>query len=181
MSIFATFSLTPLMALLSAGSLLLAASDGDVAMDGTIEVPASLNPDKLSVLRVMLGRGVQVYACARTPVGTTGWVFDAPDALLFDSQSKPVGKHYAGPTWEDLDGGKVVGAVSASIPASVDKAIPWLLLDIKSREGSGAFTQARAIVRMETTGGIAPGDGCDEARTGQEARVSYTAIYVFLK
>jgi hypothetical protein len=50
-----------------------------------------------------------------------------------------------------------------------------------AREGSGAFTQARAIVRMGTTGGTAPGDGCDETRTGQELRVPYTAIYVFLK
>jgi hypothetical protein len=28
---------------------------------------------------------------------------------------------------------------------------------------------------------IAPGDGCDEARAGQELRVPYTAIYMFLK
>jgi hypothetical protein len=96
-------------------------------------------------------------------------------------QNKPIGKHYAGPTWEDLDGGKVIGAVRTSIPAPLDNAIPWLLLDVKSRQGSGAFTQARAIVRMETTGGAAPDDGCDEPRTGQEVRVGYTAIYVFLK
>jgi hypothetical protein len=71
------------------------------------------------------------------------------------------------PTWEGLDGG--------------DKAVPWLLLDAKSHEGSGAFTQAQAIVCMGTTGGTAPDDGCDEARAGQELRVPYTAIYVFLK
>jgi hypothetical protein len=144
-------------------------------------VPAALNPDKLSVLRVVSATGVQIYACTRNSAGATGWLFKGPDAQLFGPQNKSIGKHYAGPTWEDLDGGKVVGAVRASVPASVDKAIPWLLLDIKSREGSGAFTQARAIVRIETTGGIAPGDGCDEARTGQELRVPYTAIYVFLK
>jgi hypothetical protein len=63
----------------------------------------------------------------------------------------------------------------------VDKAVPWLLLGAKSQEGSGAFTQAQAIVRMGTTGGTAPGDGCDQARPGQELRVPYTAIYVFLK
>jgi hypothetical protein len=34
---------------------------------------------------------------------------------------------------------------------------------------------------MGTTGGSAPRDGCDEARAGQELRVPYRAIYVFLK
>src|SRR5262249_60730287 len=57
----------------------------------------------------------------------------------FDPQNRPVGKHYAGPTWEGLDGGKVVGEVKTSMPAPVDKAVPWLLLDAKSHEGSGAF------------------------------------------
>jgi len=133
------------------------------AEDGMVEVPAALNPDKLSIFRVVSATGVQVYACTRNPAGATGWVLRGPDAQLFDPENKPVGTHYAGPTWEDLDGGKVVGTVKASMPAPVDKAIPWLLLDAKSREGSGAFTQARAIVRMGTTGGAAPGDGCDEA------------------
>jgi hypothetical protein len=51
----------------------------------------------------------------------------------------------------------------------------------RSLYGGGCFTQAQVIVRMGTTGGTAPGDGCDEARAGQELRVPYTAIYVFLK
>ena len=181
MSIAASFSFKLLMVALTAGIYLLTATDLDPSTEGIIEVPAAFNPDKLSILQVMSGKGVQVYACARHPAGATGWAFKAPDAQLFDMQNKPIGKHYAGPTWEDLDGGKVVGAVRTSIPASLDNAIPWLLLDVKSHQGSGAVTQARAIVRMETTGGAAPDDGCDEPRTGQEVRVGYTAIYVFLK
>jgi len=180
MTTFATFvNLIRLTAALAAG--ILAAVDGTSAKDGMVEVPAALNPDKLSIFRVVSARGVQVYACTRNPAGAIGWVLRGPDAQLFDRENKPVGKHYAGPTWEDLDGGRVVGTVKASMPAPVGKAIPWLLLDAKSREGSGAFTQAQAIVRMETTGGTPPDDGCDEARAGQEMRVPYTAIYVFLK
>jgi hypothetical protein len=182
MTIFATLvSLTHVTAMLAAGFFLLAAADGASAKDGVVEVPAALNPDKLSIFRVVSATGVQIYICTRNPAGATGWVLKGPDAQLFDPQNKPVGKHYAGPTWEGLDGGKVVGEVKTSMPAPVDKAIPWLLLDTKSREGSGAFTQARAIVRMETTGGTALSDGCNEARGGQELRVPYTAIYVFLK
>ena len=101
----------------------------------------------------------------------TGWILKGPDAQLFDLQNRPVGKHYAGPTWEGLDGGKLVGEVKTSMPAPVDKAVPWLLLNAKSHEGSGGFTQARAIVRMGTTGGTAPGDGCDKARAGRELRI----------
>jgi hypothetical protein len=41
---FATFDLIRLAAMLAAGTLLLAA-DGGSATDGTIEVPAGLNPD----------------------------------------------------------------------------------------------------------------------------------------
>jgi len=180
MSMVTTFGLT-LRAALAAGTFLLAPSHGNSAPDGIIEVPAALNPDKLSILQVISARGAQVYTCGRSPAGATSWVFKAPDAQLFDPQNKVVGTHYAGPTWEDLDGGTVVGAVRTSMPAPIGKAIPWLLLDIKSRQGSGAFAQARAIVRMETTGGIVPDEGCDEARAGQEVRIPYMAVYVFLK
>jgi Protein of unknown function (DUF3455) len=182
MTIFATFvSLARLTAMLAAGTFLLAAADSASAKDGVVEVPAALNPDKLSIFRVVSATGVQVYTCIRNPAGATAWIIKGPDAQLFDPQNRPVGKHYAGPTWEGLDGGKVVGEVKTSMSAPVDKAVPWLLLDAKSHEGSGAFTQAQAIVRMGTTGGTAPGDGCDQARAGHELRVPYTAIYVFLK
>jgi len=182
MTRFATFvRLTRLTAMLAAGTFLMAAADGDSAEGDMVEVPAALNPNKLSIFRVVSATGVQVYTCARNPAGAIGWIHKGPDAQLFDPQNKPVGKHYAGPTWEGLDGGKVVGEVKTSMPAPVDKAVSWLLLGTKSREGSGAFTEAQAIVRMETTGGTAPGDGCDDARAGQELRVPYTAIYIFLK
>ena len=43
------------------------------------------------------------------------------------------------------------------------------------------FTQATAIVRVDTKGGVAPTQGCDQAHSGQESRVPYTANYIFLK
>ena len=182
MTIFTTFvNLTRLTAMLTAGTFMLAAAGGASTKEGVVEVPAALNPDKLSIFRVVSATGVQIYTCTRNPAGASGWVLRGPDAQLFDPQNKPIGKHYAGPTWEGLDGGKVVGEVKTSMPAPVDKAVPWLLLAAKSHGGSGAFTQAQAIVRMGTTGGTAPSDGCDEGRVGQELRVPYKAIYVFLK
>jgi Protein of unknown function (DUF3455) len=179
-TILTTFNQTPLAVLVAAGTLLLSASGGG-STDGPIQVPSALNPDRLSILFEVSARGVQIYRCADNPADSSGWVLKGPDAHLLDPQSKLVGKHYAGPTWEDLQGGKVVGAARVNMQAPVDGAIPWLLLDVKSREGAGVFTPTRAIVRMQTTGGAAPHDGCDGAHVGEERRVPYSAIYVFLK
>jgi hypothetical protein len=79
-----------------------------------------------------------------------------------------------------MQGGKVVGAVKANAPGAAG-SVAWLLLDVKSSEGASVFTQAKGILRISTNGGVAPAQGCDEAHSGQEARVPYTANYVFLK
>ena len=113
--------------------------------------------------------------------GAWAWNFKGPEAELFDTQKKSIGKHYGGPTWEGADGGKVVAAMKANAPAPGGNTIPWLLLDIKSSEGSGQFSQAKGILRVSTTGGTAPAQGCDEAHANQESRVPYTATYLFLK
>jgi hypothetical protein len=179
-TVLTTFHQTPLAVLVTAGTLLLSASGGGGA-DGSIQVPGALNPDRLSILLEVSARGTQIYSCANNPTDSAGWVLKGPDAQLLGPQNKLVGKHYAGPAWEDLQGGKVVGAARVNMPAPIDGAVPWLLLDVKSREGMGVFTPARAIVRMQTTGGTAPRDGCDGAHAGEERRVPYSAIYVFLK
>jgi Protein of unknown function (DUF3455) len=143
------------------------------------DLPAALKPAGLSVYLEVPATGVQIYTCGKNDAGAWTWIFKAPEAALFDAQMKQIGKHYAGPTWEALAGGKVVGVVKASAPAP--GSIPWLLLDIKSREGSGVFTQAQGILRVSTQGGAAPAQGCDEAHAGGEARVPYRATYLFLK
>ena len=145
------------------------------------ELPAALKPAGLTPYLEVPADGVQIYTCGKNDAGAPTWVFKAPEAQLFDTAKKQIGKHYAGPTWEALAGGKVVGAVKANAPAPGGGAIAWLLLDIKSSEGSGAFNQAKAVLRVSTHGGVAPAGGCDEAHSGQESRVPYTATYVFLK
>src|SRR5262245_24289297 len=99
MAMFTTFfSLTRLFAMLAAGTIVLGVAD-DASVEGAVvEVPAALNPDKLSIFRVVLATGVQVYTCTRNPAGAAGWVFKGPDAQLFDSQNNRIGMHYAGPT-----------------------------------------------------------------------------------
>jgi hypothetical protein len=145
------------------------------------DLPAGIRPaSNLAVYREAYAVGVQIYTCGKDHAGEWAWIFKAPEAVLVDAEERPLGKHYAGPSWEGFDGGKVVGAVKASAP-SPDNSIPWLLLDIKSREGQGDFTHASAILRVSTRGGLTPSGNCDEAHAGSEQRVPYTATYLFLK
>jgi hypothetical protein len=167
--------------LLSGIAFVLMSTASAFAQAPPADLPAAINPPAgLSVYVTALATGVQIYTCGKNAAGAWTWTFKAPEAALTDPQQKPLGKHYAGPTWEGLDGGRVVGAVKANAPSPAG-SIPWLLLDIKSREGSGALTQAQAILRLATTGGTAPATGCDEAHSGAENRVPYTATYLFLK
>ena len=145
------------------------------------ELPAALKPGELKPYLAVPAKGVQIYACNKNDAGAYAWAFKGPEAELADTAGKNIGKHYGGPTWESSDGGKVVGAVKTSAPAPGGNAIPWLLLDIKSRDGTGQFTQAAAILRVSTVGGQAPAGGCNEAHAGTEQRVPYTATYYFLK
>jgi hypothetical protein len=145
------------------------------------DLPPALKPGDLKPYLAVPAKGVQIYVCNKNDAGAYAWTFKAPEAELTDTAGTRIGKHYGGPTWEGLDGGKVVGAVHASAPAPAANAVPWLWLDIKSRAGAGAFTQAAGILRVNTVGGQAPAGGCDEPRAGAELRVPYTANYYFLK
>lgn len=145
-------------------------------------LPAAIRPpEPLSSYLEISAKGVQLYACSKNDKGERGWVHKGPEAELFDADGKPFGKHYSGPSWEALDGGKIVGALKASAPAPQAGDIPWLLLDIKSREAAGVLTQAKAILRIATKGGPAPAAACLDAEDGRIVRVPYEAVYLFLK
>ena len=145
-------------------------------------LPAAIKlPVSFSAYLEIPAKGVQIYACGKNEKGEIAWLHNGPEAELFDIQGKPYGKHYGGPSWEAPDGGKVIGALKASTPAPDTADIPWLLLDIKSREGEGIFTQAKAILRVNTKGGIAPSSSAADAAEGSVARIPYEALYLFLK
>jgi len=125
--------------------------------------------------------GAQVYVCgpSKDDKKKFEWTLKAPDATLTDDAGKPFAKHYAGPTWEAPDGSKVVGALKAKVDAPDASAIPWLLLEAKSNEGQGVFTNIGWVQRVQTVGGKAPSTGCDKAHDGTETRVDYRATYYF--
>jgi hypothetical protein len=142
-------------------------------------VPAKLQPgDGESMLMVVPARGVQLYECrARKEGAGFEWAFVAPEADLFDRGGQRIGRHYAGPHWEALDGSKVVGAVRERADAPTAGAIPWLLLSARASGPAGAFSRVSSIQRVNTVGGNAPQGGCAADSAGRTTRVAYTADY----
>jgi hypothetical protein len=145
-------------------------------------VPETLSTPVTEVLSLEVpATGVQIYECMarKDAPARFEWVFKGPEADLFDTHGKKIGKHYAGPTWESNDGSKVVGEVKARDSGPDGSAIPWLLLRAKSTAGTGIFSQTKSIQRVSTVGGTTPTESCSEAQAGKVARVGYKAVYYF--
>jgi hypothetical protein len=122
--------------------------------------------------------GVQIYGCQASATGFA-WVFQAPEAKLYNRHGRLVGKHYAGPTWEYQDGSKVVGAKIAGFTPD-PSSIPWLLLGAASHDGLGLLSTVTFIQRLDTVGGTAPAAAsCDADHVGEIQRIDYTATYFF--
>jgi hypothetical protein len=124
--------------------------------------------------------GVQIYECKAGAQDATklDWALVAPEAQLYKIDGSVLGKHYAGPTWEAIDGSKAVGELRARADAPDPNAIPWLLLAAKSTSGSGVLSRVKNVQRLDTNGGKAPA-GCSAAERGRTLRVPYSAVYVF--
>ena len=142
--------------------------------------PKTLNPpmDEKLVLQAH-ATGDQIYVCKVDPNNEFGWMWQAPEATLFDSDDKPVGRHFAGPTWQWSDGSAVKAKLTASSPSPESDSIPWLLLTAIEHKGSGAMRSVASIQRLHTIGGKAPASGCDAAHGGSTTRSHYAADYYF--
>ena len=91
---------------------------------------------------------------------------------------KPIGRHFGGPTWEFMDGTRVVARVAASAPAKNAGDIPWLKLDVTQRTKKGPAAGTKYVLRIDTKGGVLSG----VCTTDKEVRaVPYQATYVFVK
>jgi len=67
------------------------------------DAPEELRPPADQVLALETrATGVQIYECSagKDQPERFEWVFQSPEAELFDRAGRKVGKHYAGPTWE---------------------------------------------------------------------------------
>ena len=100
--------------------------------------------------------------------------------MLFRSfvDGKTVGRHYAGPNWEHIDGSAVVGKAAGNAPGATADDIPWLKLQVTASRGNGVLTGVTTVQRINTKGGKFDGT-CDKA--GNFKSAPYSADYVFLK
>jgi len=141
------------------------------------QVPASLAAPSETAVVTWHAEGAQVYECKAGPDGKLAWAFREPIATLL-SDGKTVGRHYAGPNWEHMDGSAVVAKAAGNAPAPDGKSIPWLKLEVTSSRGSGMLSGVTTVQRINTVGGRHEG-ACEKAGAFHSA--PYAADYVFLK
>ena len=149
----------------------------------TVNVPGKLKPPaNESLAMIVPAKGGQIYECRakKDQAGAYEWAFVAPEADLFDTSGKKIGRHYAGPHWESTDGRQIAGTVKESTDAPQADAIPWLLLDTKSVGSQGSVSKITSIQRVNTVGGVAPKTGCSQSTVGTTARMPYEADYYLL-
>jgi hypothetical protein len=158
-------------------NLLFLAVSFTVAFPGIAQSPTDPPAGQHEILKV-LGQGVQIYACQQSG-DTVQWVFQVPEATLYDSGSAKVGNHGAGPVWTYKDGSSVKGEVVQKSASSEPGAIPWLLLKSTGPEGNGILSKVEFIRRSQTHGGVASTTGCDAQHLNATSRIPYTATYTF--
>jgi hypothetical protein len=150
-----------------------------VALPGLAQaqIPAAIAAPGERAAATWHAQGAQVYECKAGPDGKLAWTFREPTATLL-RDGKTIGRHYAGPSWEHLDGSAVVAKVVGNAPAPGAKDIPWLKLEVISSRGSGALAGVTTVQRVNTVGGKHEG-ACEKA--GAFYSSPYAADYVFLK
>ena len=140
-------------------------------------LPEAIAAPGETIVLTVHAEGAQVYECKAGSDGKLAWAFREPIATLF-VDGKTIGRHYAGPNWEHMDGSAVVGKAAGNAPGATSDDIPWLKLQVTASRGNGALTGVTTVQRINTKGGKAEGS-CDKAGTFKS--VPYSADYVFLK
>ena len=148
-----------------------------IAGNAAAQMPAAIAaPDEATVV-TLHAEGAQIYECKAGGDGKLAWTFREPIAtLLLDG--KTVGRHYAGPNWDHVDGSGVTGKAVANAPGKTANDIPWLKLEVTARRGSGVLSNATTVQRINTVGGVMSG-ACDKAGAFHSA--PYATEYVFLR
>ena len=127
-----------------ASSLLLCSSAAAMADDKPL--PASIAAPGETVVLTVHAVGLQLYECRPGADGKLAWTFTAPQATL-TVDGKVVGKHGAGPSWDQLDGSGITAKAVANAPGATEKDIPWLKLEVNSHKGAGQLDGVTTVQR----------------------------------
>jgi len=163
------FAKLPAAAALLAG--VIAAGPAAAAMPAEIAAPGE------TAVITLHAEGAQIYECKMGEDGKLAWAFREPTATLM-MDGKTVGRHYAGPNWDHIDGSGVAAKVAGKAPGATAGDIPWLKLAAAETRGDGKLSGITTIQRINTIGGTMNGP-CPMA--GALMSVPYSADYVFLK
>jgi hypothetical protein len=161
----------PAFVLALMGSVAAAQAEGIENLPSTIAVKGGVPVARLQAA------GAQIYVCAKNAAGALNWTFREPVAALLE-EGTTVGRHFVGPTWEFVDGSRVVGEVVSKAPGATAKDISWLKLSVKDPPKSGLVAGATSVLRIDTKGGVFEG-ACDSE--GELHSEPYAATYVFVK
>jgi Protein of unknown function (DUF3455) len=161
----------------NAALALLLLSGLDMSANAQTPLPDAIAAPGETVVLSVHAEGAQVYECKAGADGKLTWVFREPIATLF-VDGKTIGRHYAGPNWEHIDGSAVVGKAAGNAPGATADDIPWLKLQVTASRGNGVLTGVTTVQRINTKGGKFDG-ACDKAGAFKSA--PYSADYVFLK
>ena len=107
----------------------LAGAAGAGAGAASAQVPAAIAAPGETAVVTLHAEGAQVYECKAGNDGKLAWAFREPIATLV-LDGKTVGRHYAGPNWEHMDGSAVVGKAVGNAPGKSASDIPWLKLEV---------------------------------------------------
>lgn len=154
--------------------MLVAAAGAAVAAE---PLPDAIAAPGETVVLSAHAEGAQVYECKAGADGKLAWTFREPIATLL-VDGKTIGRHYAGPSWEHVDGSAVVGKVVGNAPGATAGDIAWLKLEVTSHRGNGVLANVTTVQRIDTHGGKLEGT-CQTAGSFRSA--PYSAEYVFLR
>jgi hypothetical protein len=145
--------------------------------------------------------GTQNYICLPEGNGVIYKLF-TPQATLFNEENEQVVTHYFGPNpdengtiraaWQHSKDtstvwGRVYPGDSSTDPEYVaPNSIAWLLVTIVGTEdgphNGDRLSETTYIQRVNTSGGVAPSDGCSTSEDiGRQAFVPYETDYFFYK
>jgi hypothetical protein len=145
--------------------------------EGLENLPATIAVKAGVPIAQLRAAGAQIYICAKNAAGGLNWTFREPLATLLE-EGKTVGRHFVGPTWEFIDGSRVVGEVVSKAPGTTAKDIAWLKLSVKDPPKFGPAAGATSVLRIDTKGGVFEG-ACDSE--GELHSEPYAASYIFVK
>jgi hypothetical protein len=139
--------------------------------------PGEIAAPDLAVVAKVHAEGAQIYECKMDARGERTWQFREPIATLL-VDGKTIGRHFAGPRWELMDGSAVGAEVAGKSPGATPNDIPLLKLKVTAQARTGRLAEVTVIQRLNTSGGVLEGT-C--ASPGELRSMPYAADYTFLQ